>query len=604
MAGGGELSARLVLSLEGNVDAAAKSQAQALDAVRDSMKADTEEVANLRKALGILKGTTGSSADEAKKLKEQLIAKRESVASSQAKYLQLGGTLDQLFTKQQKEEQANQKSTKGLVGLRAEITKVSPTVTKLSQQFTAMQAGWIASAASLALLVGSIAALTGGTIAAATALTHYGLAAGDAARNERLMLEGLVRSRGALQGSEQMAFGFQKAIDRVAADVPLARAEVADLSKELWGMRLRGDALENMLRGMALAKSVGANFWALGYATNATGQSMLNLAKIAEQRFGPVVAKQMFSISVQSMKLREQMRSLFAGVDVAPLGMAMKRVTDSFRESSVVGWELRRALENLFGPLIGDAGKAGDLIPAVMTKLTIKALELESYLMDLAISAKKWWMAGGDESSAAKARILLGDLKVIAEGLAVALKAAASAAQFFLSAFTIPEDLFSVEDASLNAEAKARASGELVAKSYATGLATGQTVVAEASTALAIQSAVAFQKALQMHSPSRVMFDLGFRAGTSIAPGLRAAAPEVSRAAASLVEPRALAIPSMAGYGGQNSRRGVDGPVTVNIYAPTGTAQEIAGLVKSTFENLLEGIVVQIGASPQPQGAF
>jgi hypothetical protein len=600
---GGDPTARLVLNLEGNVDSAAKGDAEALAELRSSLQAAADESVNVNKALRALKGTEQGSSDAAQELKKRKDTLKEAQASLVAKFVSAGGALDQLNLREKKESEQNAKSTKQQLTLRQEIEKVSPAVARLGKSYTALQGTWMLSAAAGVVLVGALAAVTAGTVAASVALTKYGLAAADAARNERLMLEGLVRARGQLGNSENIAAGFQKAIDRVAGDVPIARDEVAGLAKELYGMRLRGDSLEKMLRGMALAKSVGQNFWALGMSTQMTGRSMLDLAKIAEQRFGPVVAKQMFSLSVQSMKLREQLKSLFAGVNIVPLGMAMKGVTDSLKESSVVGWELRRALENLFAPFIGDAGKAGDLIPAVMTKIAIKGLELESYLLDLAISAKRWWVAGGDEVAAGKVKAALGDIRVIAEATAKALGVAADAAGFFLKAFDIPDELFNIEDAKLNGEARSRAAGENIAKSFAAGLNTGNAVVFDASKALAMQTQNAFASAMQMHSPSKIMVGLGFRAGESVGIGMRQAAPMVQRSAAALVEPRAIPAPNVGTVAGGG------GGTTVYVEAihidagGKGSAQEIAEEIPRALLNLLSGVRVRIGAAPMPQGA-
>jgi hypothetical protein len=96
-----------------------------------------------------------------------------------------------------------------------------------------------------------------------------------------------------------------------------------------------------------------------------------------------------------------------------------------------------------------------------------------------------------------------------------------------------------------------------------------------------------------MHSPSRLFIAAGINIAESTGQGVREGAPRLNRAVADMVTTRPSAPPPVAQSITNNTQRDLN--LTLVIPMPGG---DIRHTVKLTLESLLDGAMVNIGATP------
>ncbi len=420
-----DAEATFAVNLEDGTSGPAESAASALRNLERSITADTKALASMQKAMRELQSGAVVNIDAARKLREQIDAKKSAIANARAAFVQLGGSFDATGKKSSRLGFAQIEAAAGR--LPGPIGSVTSSLGNLR----GMLAGG-ALALGIAAVAAAIVALTAAAIAGTAALLKYGVATANARRAEMLRLEGLTKMRNWYGVAAGSATAMQAAIDRVSGSTTLGRAQLEGYAAQLYKMHLRGDNLSHALEGAAIKASVlgdeaakGFMGWAAGAAF--AGQSVKRLADDVRARYGGIVAKQMLDLDVQAAKLRENFGALFAGLKIEGLLKAVWSVTELFSQSTRSGQALRALVERIFQPLIGAVEYVAPLVRRFFQGMIIGAL----YLGIALLTVRKWFRSVFGESSILKGidltNVALG-AGVVAVGMLASLFAALAAA--------------------------------------------------------------------------------------------------------------------------------------------------------------------------------
>ena len=246
---------------------------------------------------------------------------------------------------------------------------------------------------------GIVMLLTAAVVGAVAAFLAYGIAAADAARSSRLLSE-------AVTGSAAGGRELEAVVGDLASRVPMARAKLADMARELVTARLQSRNMQLALSAMATVASVAgdggaakirqiaeasayAQKFMLGardrfgefaslqgtgikaadiYAALAASmkvsleqaktlldsggvtlkQGLEALDTATQMRFGATLAAQMRSLGPIADKLGESVRALFEGADIEPFLEALKHFADLLSQNSVIGQQLKAVIGATF----------------------------------------------------------------------------------------------------------------------------------------------------------------------------------------------------------------------------------------------------------------
>jgi hypothetical protein len=632
--GKADAQATFEINLEDGTSKTAESAAGALKKLQASIQADNAALRQMQAAMKNLQGGSSVNIEQFQKLKQQIDAKKQSIASAQSSYISLGGSLTGVKGKSEAAKNAFAEMQKNAQSLPGPVGDIANGFARLKGM---LAGGGIAlGVAAIAL---AVVALTAATVAAVASLFQYGLAQGNAARAELLRLEGLTKMRnwhGIAAGS---ATEMQNAIDKVSASSALGRDKVGQYSEQLYKAGLRGENLAVALEAASIKASVQGDAaasafvgWAAG--ANLAGRSVKALADDVKARLGGIAARQMLDLDVQSKKLHESYAALFTGIDFESVLGALKGVTDLFSQSTYSGKALKTIVTVMFKPMIATVEYLGPLLKRFFQGLIIGALQLSIVLLKV----RKWWreafgdatvLGNMDKQNAAlklgtiavkligAAFVLTGALivgaliaampfiwaAVVAVG-ALAIQGLILAAPFILAAVAIVAVIAAgYQLYRLWKEIDWKSLGSAIVDGIVNGLKAGAQWVVDAVTDLGTSAMKALKDTLGISSPSKVFAKLGLSLPQGVTAGVEAGTPGARRAVANIVDaPSIPAVPSSpAGAPAPNSAQKT---VTINVGDVNVTAQDgqqatsIAADIKRELMRVLEGVAFEIGASP------
>lgn len=626
--GKADATATWAIELEDGTSNAALTAAQALTKLQSTIDADTRALTQMQKAMRNLQGGTTVNIEQYRALKQQIDAKKESIAKAQQAVLQLGGSFDKARpTGLTAKLDELRKSAQGVPGpLDAFLGRLSALGSFFSKG--ALVIGLLAVAAAMA-------AVTAAAIAGTTALLKYGIASANATRAEGLRLEGLTKMRNwwgiAAGNSREM----QAQLDRVADSSALGRDKLEALQRQMYQSGLRGKNLGDALEAVSTATMVvgeegGKRImnWAVGLGV--AGGSVRKLADDVKARYGKTAAAMLLDLNVQTAKLKENFDRLFTGLKIEGLLTAVKELTSLFSQSTASGRALKSLMNALLQPLIAAIEYVAPLAKRFWQGLVIGALlfmiqivRVRNYLRE-AFDTKNW--DGLDMMNAAVwAGIVAFGLLATAIGLsatalgvmfvgamilaapyiwamaaalaAMAWSAIVAAAPFLLIAAAIVVVIaylyqlyrFWSEVFSLPWEAI----GSAIVRGIVDGVKGAWKWLTDTMSDLADSAMGAFKDALGIESPSKAFAALGQQIPAGVAEGVNEAAPVADEAAADMVD-----VPAAGGRGAGGKS------VTINvggIHVQARTAQDaeaIAGKVESAVVTLFERLTLQMGVSP------
>lgn len=646
------------LKLEDQTSGAANTAAQALAKLEEQITADTKSLAAMQKAMKNLQGGSSVNIDQFRKLKTAIDAQKNSIAKAQGSFVSLGGAFKGATGSSKGLEAkiasvvAKQKDLKPPEGLKAFAGQLDglsrqasalpgpmgSLVGKLGQLKTIVGGGAIAG--GIMLIVAALLALVAATIVAVRALYNYGVAQADARRSEQLRLEGLTKMRFLFPRAAGNAKEMQEALDRVAAKVPASREQLSKYNDQLYKMGARGPQLEKALEGVGIKLAAQGEQAASSFAMFAggaaiTGRSVDKLVDKVKSRLGGIAQRQMASLTVQTLKQKEAMDSLFSGLQLEKYLNAWKEVNDLLTQATNSGRALKTLITMILQPLIDQSTSGAPLLKRFFQGMIIAALQLAIVVL----TVRNWFRKTfGDKSlfsgidwgriaailGKGTLVVLIGILAVLAFTFTmlalpiiravlgfIKLWQAISAVvkwvrevDFAVLAVKIVDGLLSIGKMIIQPLLDL---GSFVIDGIVKGLKL-EPLVARMKE-LALGGLKAFASAIGAASPAKAFVKLGLTIPQGVAEGVDAGAPEAQQSTANMVDAASTA-PNLGvtpGGGGGNepaatpAARGGGGGNTieigeVNVYASSGEPKQMAADFRRELEAVLEGLALEIGA--------
>lgn len=387
-------TAKFALELEDRISASSASAEDALQSLQAQIDKDSKALTQMKKAMREMQ--SGSSVDISayQKLKGEIDATQDSIGKARAAFINLGGD----FSKASKKTSGVKLTPKvdapkglddmlgaanALPGPLGNVSKgvsgVRSMITGLTTAVGVAGSAILGVVAILAALVAVLAAVAVATAKATTELLRYAAAQADAARSERLRLEGLGTLRRWMRLTSKDAAQMSESINRVAERVPLARSEIAGYGEELHRLGIRGRAAEDALEALSIAQAVQGDrgrqrlMMLVRMAGHSEG-AMANLAARVRKELGGNAAAQMRSLSMIGTKLRESLSALFTGVNIAPLSDGLYRLTRLLSQSTESGRALRAIFSTVLSAFIGELGSTTPIFEYFLKEIIILAL--------------------------------------------------------------------------------------------------------------------------------------------------------------------------------------------------------------------------------------
>jgi len=610
-----DASASWALSLQDQVSPSAGSAADALQKLKSKLDEDTAALSRMQAAMRQMQQGTIVNVEAFKKLRAEIAAKKAAIGDMTAAYVRMGGDFKKVAP------QVDQTTT----GFKAFGDAVNATGSPVGGMLGRVQGlakalapGGLAVGAALATV--AIVAFAAAVVAAAAKLTSMVIAASDAARSQRLLLEALT---GSAAGADQLG----GAISRVSANVAIGSDEVSGYARQLYQAGLRGSQLEAALEAASISAATLGGDAASAFIEQAkqarnTAGAVEKLASDIKGKLGGVAERQLLSLDVQAKKLKESIKGIFASAAIEPFLRAVRTITAMFDESAATGAALRAVVSAIFDPFFKSTEKGAPVVKALIQGIVITVLQLTIVFLKIR-NAIRDAFGGESKSSIDWANVAFTVGRTLAIGLAVAIGTvvaivgalagvwamgvgiataywtgvtmaigfAIDAIKFVWNTFVGFVDWVSSLDFGQLASD--------IISGLVGGLKNGASLVGDALKGVATGALNKFKSVFGIASPSKVMAEFGGFIGEGAAIGIEASAPEVEGAMSDLVSIPTQADVPVEGEGGGTSiaNSSSSNVVTININAAGGDAEGIAEAVKRALAEVLEGAAITMGAS-------
>ena len=540
----------------------------------------------VKKALGELE--TKPAVQQFKDLGIALKDSEGKLAANQSKYLALGGDMTKM----------GDKVKSGFEKLAEGADMAGSGIGGLKSKFEALKA--LGPAGLIAAIVIAVIALSVAVVKAAYDLTRFAVEAGDAARSMGILME-------AAGGSAAAGKEMGGMVKRLRNDFADSREEIAKMVLELRRSGLAGKDLESTvrlagiatktmgdaaggilkglidrghltkrfvlnpfdLRGTGLAyddvakqlakmtgRTIGTVKAALQNGTVKLTDGIAALEAAVKARFGDLAKRQLLALPEQINRARENLRNIFAGVQVDKFLVGLGKVLDLLDETTASGRTLRALAKTVFQPIVDFVGS--DILPKVRTFLmgmSIAILDVVNMSLRAYIWLKKTFgdvelfkgIDGAEVAfTAGKVAVyaLIAGISILT-GLFFALQAAVSVVitpiwaipaaiaaiiAHIVALKNLVVDAVTMKDSTKDA-------GNDAAKGAADGVKEGAPAFNAAMKDLAKGGKEAFEEELKIASPSKEMRATAKWIGPGVAQGVDDGAPVVEKAMSRLVDP-------------------------------------------------------------------
>lgn len=616
-----EQEARFALRLDADAEPAKEAAAE-LERFRSTIEKSQSAIAQYRKSMSLLKGSSDEVKDAQKQLRAAIDLEKASITKANLGILKLGGSYEKL-------SKASKKTKTDTEGLRKAIGQIGGPAQSALERFDGirkilpgMSSGMgllaVGSAAAALAIVAVGAALVGATLK----LANWVLETANANRN-------LAINREAFSGSASEARTWGKIIENTSKSVALTNSQLNDLAiqtEKVWrGMNISGQGIADAFHAAAAAAGAGREdvagfFNEILERGKITGRVQLQFADLARFRNAGISAQQVYKslgisaadaargvlISTDRMAgaLRTLSENRFADVNakkMKSLDMLWTRFQDNLARLVGEGGAfepLLDALDNLVKSF--DAGtENGKMLRELFSQIASITTTLVTAFISFASSS-----TGLDVIKATLAGIAGVALVVVA---AIALVGAAMYGIVKLSAI--------VWDAFLSVfTADWAALGRSIVDGIKNGLTSAWSSLKSAVSDLGQGVKDTLKGILGIHSPSTVGMYVGRMTAAGVAGGLTSTQPMVRKASAQVATATTAPLVAAAtsspattagGAGGADNSRSVTiGPVEVNVTVQAGHAngRELVQTVQSrSFIEPLEAalrLVLQSAAIP------
>lgn len=448
--------------------------------------------------------------------------------------------------------------------------------------------------------------------------------------------EKTVATFSALAGGKEAGEATLAMLDNLRAATGMTRAELTPLASKLMGMGIQGKALQDQLTALATVKAIGSDGGTEAYTNvlkklsagaklsskdltnlSKTGVNVNDMAKtlgvsvkqlemglkngsISSKAFGDALQKavtakgadalaaQANSLTNQWALFKENLGQLFEGVDAGPFLAELKSLLGIFSQSTASGKAMKSAITGFFNGLFAIAAKVLPYIKMFLLQLVIGALKLYISLKPAIAHFKALFASASGGDTLGKV------IKWIADNIMHAIGAVAMfvvgvmyAWEFSLKAFaaiggaiqSVGAWIVDLGKSILGVFSGALELGTNFVNGLIQGIKDGVGRAVQAAKDLAGSVVDGAKSMLGIHSPSKVMAQLGGHTATGFAQGIAAANDNVSSAANGMAA--AAMSPSIPAPSGAPIQGGGGGSVTINaeinITAPNGVtgAQEL-----------------------------
>lgn len=609
--------AEWVIALKDEMSGNATKAAKALEELRQSIKGEKSELADLQRQMRELKRQGGDGLKASmQELKGKIDAKRESIKQAKLQYKSLADSTATL--------KGRSSALKAIFGELGQATRKLPgplgEASSSIQSLVSKMGG--GRAVTMALAAG-FAAVAAAAAFATSKLLGAAIASQNARRNELLHFEALTKQRnlwGILPGK---ATDMQRAVDSVSASVSISRDKVSGFASQLYNAGLRGNKLTTVLeatsiKASALGEGAGSAFAGWASALAVTGGNVKRLSDDIKNRFGGVVAKQMKSLEVSQLKMQEGFASLFTDLDIEPFLDGMTQLRGMFSQSTESGRALKALVTDLLKPLLGSATDGLVTMRRFFKQMIIGALEIEIAFM----TVRNWFLKtfgsgqvntlsrlfGSFQAGRVFVYALAAGFGVLAVNVIAATWPILAVAAGIWGIITLAQQL-----SDLWNEIDWTDMGAAIWKGIVGGVKSGWSAVTTVFSDMAGEAKRAFAQALGIESPSKVFAKLGGEIPAGVKLGVEQRTPEAQSAVDSIVTPK-LGTAASAGAAAPTAPSAPASPsggasstqVTIaelHVHARTDDAKGFAEELVRTLENVLSGAATQLGAAPLGAGA-
>ena len=627
----------LLLDAKGLKGGAAEAR-DALNNLQSSIDADTKALGQLKKQMAILQKGSVVNVDAARQLKQAIDAKEASIKKATESMITLGGATGKVPQQNKSARESLLSFSKGMKDIPGPIGKMGGMLEKSGKAGGAAGARWLIAAGAVA----GIGIAIGGAVSAFGSLAF---ASANARREEALMLEAQVSLQKGVKDSAAQSQMLQQVLDNVAPSSAAGRDALSKLALQLQKGGLRGAALEQALESAGKVAAVQGDAAATAWAKTAiaTGGNIAALNKLDDALTKSGIAQQaenkFYSFDNSVAKLKENVTSLFAGLNIEPLLAAFSSISSLFDITTESG----RSIQALIGPLGQSlADTATSWVTGV--KEGVQTAILWTLKLQIGWLKAKRWLKGLLPTEFGT-NIKMGEVMIaaLAAGLGMLVVAVATAAWPFLlltaalygawaglSALwdlicepdwadvwrdttkffsdgvqSIAELFLGIFDTVGEGVGKALQLGKDICMGLVNGIKSGVTWVIDAMRSLGEGAWKSFKGALGISSPSKVMQAGGDHMVAGLRGSLEAGRSDIDTAMRDLVDPT-LATPRMSVgiEADSQSRTGASTQPSMTINAPItitvdGAKQptEVASAIETQLRDFFMTLTLQMGGA-------
>lgn len=542
-----DVSTKYVIELDASkVKAGGSDAAAALEKLQDTITKGTGKLATMQAAMRRLKSGGQEGSEAFRKMQASIENQKKAIGAAQAKYLELGGTIEQLGRRKVKLPKPDVSKVDASSGL-ARGAALGTLFAHVLMKVAHAAADAAKSVARLAIGIGS-----------------FVLSSANARRDEHIMLEGMTKVRNIWGIAAGKADDLQAAIDRVSSSTSASRETIYGYAKELYKANFRGKAFNDTLEAMTMVSEiqgtdVAQQYKAMAMGMNIAGLSATQLAERTRKDLGGLMQKYLLSTTVQVRKLKENLQMIASGIPIGGFLKALNEVLGVFRATEPAGKALQTILQSLFGPVFGkNADDAATSLRRFTKQVMIVALDVAIWFARMRRDVKrnvadvKGYLLEKlgltiDPTSVDNFKANLRALQVTFEMLGkvtqvvlfpmkmLFLGVATSLAIVTAAVYGLGELWHDVFDKGGWLDA-----GKNIVLGIVEGIKSGAGELWNALKGLAQGAIDVFTGKMKIRSPSRVMMGLGRHTSAGVAVGVNAGRPQVHRAMVRLAPPPAM----------------------------------------------------------------
>jgi len=439
----------------------------------------------------------------------------------------------------------------------------------LTESLGATNAAAVAGAVGVAAIGAAVVAVSAIVLAATVAVAGWAIGLADANREYGLTLEAtevlnpaLEKLHGTIDELGNQTGLTEQAIDGIATSLQEAHVAAADMPAALRAASLAEAALGTGGAAQFIQRM------------QASGKSVRQFSDTISTQLGGVVAKKLLGLTAQAGQFKQNIGTLFGGLNIDPALTGLQKLVALFDENTAAGSAIKFLFESVFQPLINQAENASTVIEAFvlgfligMTKLyiaikpAIKAVseffgmhdpsltdtlaavtKAAEYLAPVIALMAAVFVAGAVAVGATVAVFLALQVAVYAVVAALIYVGAVIVSSVYDAFMKVSNYLQSIDLSTI---------GMNILQGLANGITGAASFVVDA-VSNAVKGAIKSAKsALGIASPSKVFAEIGVFTGEGMAMGLDDSAEQVQSSMADMVAP-----PDVSSLSAQDSLSG------------------------------------------------